>query len=386
MASALPVEDIGSSEIQLTPALAEADLRAITAWVQSKRKSKHTRRAFQSEAQRWLAWLIWAKGANATSTWLDKATSLDAAAYAKFLLDEKKQQFPIPVLGAAGLRHQPFRMQSLAVTSVDRAVDSLRTMYSDLIEMIVDGSLDLRKNPFARFKTSSIADRLSPRHKALNRTERSYIDDALKLIKCHEEEKGKRPVIYHQQRWIWHALLQSAMRRSELAAAVAGDIHQVVDDEGNRNWEISIRGKGDKVASIPLSNEFMHEFSVYRGFHGLPAIPTYSPEGKRDESPVVMPIKGATRQVSDSLIYRAMKDLMKMASVLAMEAQDPAGAEKLKMSAAHSARHTCVTRIVDSTGDITLAKDMARHKSINTTQGYVAPSTSRLRKALENLD
>jgi len=386
MSRAISVEDSPSSALQLAPAIAEADLRAITSWVQSKRKSKHTRRAFQTEAQRWLAWLIWAKSASGFTTWLDKATSLDAAAYAKFLLEEKTQQFPIPVLEAAGLRNQPFRMQALAVTSVDRAVDSLRTMYSDLIEMVVDGSLDLRKNPFARFKTSSIADRLSPRHKALNRSERSYIDDALTLIRCREEEKGKRPVIYHQLRWIWHALLQSAMRRSELAAAVAGDIHQVTDDEGNRNWEISIKGKGDKVASIPLSNDFMLEFAVYREFHGLPPVPTYTADGKRDESPVVMPIKGATRQVSDSLIYRAMKDLMKMASTLAMEAQDPAGAEKLKMSAAHSARHTCVTRIVDSTGDITLAKDMARHSSISTTQGYVAPSTSRLRKALENLD
>jgi len=77
---------------------------------------------------------------------------------------------------------------------------------------------------------------------------------------------------------------------------------------------------------------------------------------------------------------------MKRASELALAAGDPASAVKLIKSAAHSARHTCVTRIVDVSKDITLAKDMARHESITTTERYRAPSVSRLIGALEQLD
>lgn len=383
-AALLNIDD-GQPLPSLTPSMAEQDLRAIVAWVNSKHKSEHTRRAFRTEAQRWLAWLMWAKGGNHT-TWLDKATSLDAAAYTTYLAAQKDRPFPLAVLEATALTRQPFLTKALAPASVDRAIDSLRTMYSDMNAMVLEGSLVIARNPFYRFKTSSIISKTSPRKKALNKSERDFIKEALEVMRREESMDEKAPVHYHQVRWIWNALMLSGMRRFELAQGMAGDLRQADDEEGRRYWELTIKGKGNKIASIPVPGEFMKEFAMYREFHGLPPVPAFGPAGEPDKMPLVLPLKGPMRNVNDSLIYRAVKDLMKRASELALSAGDPASAGKLIKSAAHSARHTCVTRIVDVSKDITLAKDMARHESITTTERYRAPSVSRLIGALEQLD
>lgn len=367
--------------------LASADLRAIAGWVASKRNSDHTRRAFRTEAQRWLAWVIWAKQDTVLSscgsgnvTWLDKTQSIDASVYTRFLMSEKPTPFPSEVLRAAGLDHQPFKPGPLATTSVERAIDVLKTMYGDMVEMVLDDGFEIRRSPFARFKTSSMVSGKSSRSKALTAAERKFVDVALEKLK----NDGAIPA-YHQYRWIWNALKWSAMRRSELAAARAGHIFQDADEEGEIVWKIGIIGKGKTEKNIPLSDRFMDEFKVYRDYHGLPAIPMPGIDGKSEETPLVVPIKGVMRAVSDMLIYRAMKHLFALAADESISAGNPACAARLRSFASHSARHTCITMIIDATGDITLGQDIARHASIATTRQYKAESVSRLKKALNNL-
>jgi site-specific recombinase XerC len=40
----------------------------------------------------------------------------------------------------------------------------------------------------------------------------------------------------------------------------------------------------------------------------------------------------------------------------------------------HWSRHTAIQRIVDKTGNISLAQDVAGHTNISTTTGYTRPS------------
>lgn len=366
--------------VALAPQLdASTDLRAIVAWVESKRGSEHTRRAFRTEALRYLAWIIWVKAGQHHSTWLDKASSLDAAAYARFLEIEKPHPFPAAVLRATGLQRQPFKAGALAPASVERAISSLKTMYADMMAMTLEGGLEIARSPFARFKIKSVLGKSSPRRKALTRIELGYLEEALAEMRMVGETAE-----YHQIKWVWTALRWGAMRRDELARATAGDIYQDMDEEGRETWMMVIDGKGGRVASIPLAKEFMEAFAEYRRFHGLSPVPVSDIQGT-EKTPLVLPLRGPRRNVHAETIYRAVKKLLGRAAEMAMECDNPAAAGRLKSFASHSARHTQVTMIVDATGDITLGQDAARHISITTTRRYKPASTSRLVKALRQI-
>ena len=356
-----------------------ADINAIVAWVASKRGSEHTRRAFGIEARRWLAWLMWVHQDQQPKTWLDKATSLDAAAFATYLTLPKPAPFPEHILAKAALRAQPFRSGPLQGASVERAISSLKTMYADMMEMTLENGLTITRSPFARFKSEVVLGKSTPRRKALTATERGYIAEALDEMK-REGETAE----YHQQKWIWTALLWCALRRHELAKAVAGDVFEDTDEDGETVWMLDVVGKGGVEAPVPLSDEFIAAYKEYRQFRGLPGTPGLKGRGK-DQTPLVLPIRGAARNVSPETINRAVKKLLERAAGIAEQCDDAGAAIRLKSFASHTARHTQVTMVVDATGDITLGQEMARHGSITTTRLYKAKSVSRLVKALKDV-
>lgn len=365
-----------SSALALAPGLAVDDLKAIVAWVASKRNSEHTRRAFGFEARRWLAWLMWCKAGQPFTRWLDKATSLDAAAYAHFLAGAKDCAIPQAVLERAGLERQPFKSAPLASASVDRAVSALKAMYADLIEMSLENGYTIERNPFNRFRVASVMSKASPRKKALTAKERGYVEEAL------DELKREGHILeYHQQKWVWTALLWAALRRHELAGAVAGNVYQDNDEDGEPTWMIEILGKGGTVNTVPLADQFMDGMREYRLARGLPALPT----SDKDQTPLVLPLRGQMRNVHPETINRAIKKLLQRAAEIAVSSDNPAAASRLNSFASHCARHTQVTMIVDATGDITLGQEIARHGSITTTRRYKAKSVSRLKQALADV-
>jgi len=371
--------DLASSDLVPAGTLARDDLAAIIAWVASKRDSEHTQRAFGFEARRWLAWLMWVKAGQPFTRWLDKATSLDVAAYALFLAKPKEQQIPIEILERAGLTRQPFKPVALQRASVDRAVSALKAMYADLSGMQLENGYQIERNPFNRFKVGTMMKKASPRKKALTALERGYVDEAL------DEMKREGLILeYHQLKWIWTALLWAAMRRHELAAAVAGDIYQDNDETGEPTWMFDIDGKGNKELAVPLSEEFMSGMREYRLSRGLPAVPVPG-AGGMDRTPLVLPLRGPIRNVHPETINRSVKKLLVRASEIAHASDNLVAASRLKDFSSHSARHTQVTMIVDTTGDITLGQEIARHASITTTRRYKAPSVSRLKQALKDV-
>jgi integrase len=188
---------------------------------------------------------------------------------------------------------------------------------------------------------------------------------------------------YQQFRWIWSALVLTALRRSELANAHEGNIYIEEDENQLEGWMLEVLGKGGVVKSIPLTAEFMVEFAAYREYHGLPPTPLTHNKGPDDLIPLVVPRKGAIRKVNDALIYRAIKAILARAEQLAIASGNHASANRLRHFSTHSTRHTGVTMIVDATGDITLGMEMARHTSISTTQRYKQKSPGRLRQAMQ---
>lgn len=354
---------------------ATADLHAIVAWAASKRKSEHTRRAFMTEARRFLAWLIWFKVSQGRnhSSWLDKATSMEASAYATFLELPKPNPFPAWVLDLVQLQRQPFNPEPLKLASIQRAISSLRTMYKDMAEMVLDG-LQITKSPFNRVDVS-FSKSGSPSEKALNYAELGYVAAALKKL-----ERDEKPEVYQRIKWVWTASRWAALRRHELAKAVAGDIRRR-NENGALQWIISVLGKGKVEKPVPLSAEFMAGFAEYRAFHGLTTIPM-----QNELTPLVLPLRGDTRNVVPETINRIIKDLLEQAADIAEKYDDQDAALRLRSFASHSARHTQINLVVNTTGDITLGQQLARHADISTTMRYKAESADRLRAAFGQID
>lgn len=387
------------------------DLQAIATWVALKCNSEHTQRAFEIEAKRWLAFLIHLEP-NAW-TWLNRATSTHAAAYVLYLKNEKGERaapFPADVLRRAGYEdvaqktkpgeapkppspRQPFKKEKLSHATYERAITVLKTMYKDMRDMDFPTGIRFdNKNPFAATTAGSADKDKNAYGKALNARERHYIKCAFETMQANEE-----PRVYHQHRWIWNALRWTALRRFELANAKMGDISHKYDESKNHVWILSVVGKGKtEPDTITLPDIFMEELKIYRAQLGMPALPQYDAQGILEDTPLVLPIRGKKRRVHPDMIYQAVKKLMELG---AEEAKKQAGATadeiekymaneaaaRLRSFASHSARHTCITTIVNSTGDITQGKVIARHASIATTMRYKAPDTVRLKETMDAL-
>lgn len=400
--------------------LAYGDVEAINIWASTKLGSPHTRRAYRTEALRFLCFLIEHNPDPSSGTWLDKATSLDTQNYVNFLLSEKLP-FSEWALTMAGLTQQPFQKKKvhklersehektleppshdvsrgssamiplmpgkqevsppLSKATLQRALSSLKTMYADMQTLTLP-ALSITKNPFQNHKASAIAAS-QPRKKALTTHECEYVEQAIELLKSNATAAK-----YHQYRWVWNALVRSGLRRSELAAANASWITQSEDENRRTIWIMSVLGKGDTNEDIPLSDQFMMEFALYRDYLGLPPLPVRN-RNEVETTPLVMPLNrladGRTH-VSDKMIYRIIRTLFQSASELATLDNDHAAAQKISDLATHSTRHTCITKVIDASGDITLGRDMGRHKSITTTQHYKAKTLARLHDTLNQLD
>lgn len=374
--------------------LALIDIKAIQIWASTKTGSAHTRRAYIHEALRFLAWLIEYHQGPFKKTWLDSVTSLDAQQYIDFLANEKLP-FRKSTLNAVGLGIQPFVITKKEVKpfsdttgdedevpaklekpSSQRAVSALKSMYRDMQTLVLPG-IKITQNPFYNHKLSQLT-KVKPLDLALTQVERNYVELALDRMRVNETPKK-----YHQLRWIWKALVNSALRRSELASANTRWLKQ----DKISTWLLCVEGKGGTTEDIPLNESFIDELKLYRSSLGLSPIPNLSKTGPVE--PLVFHIrnsKAGDMYVSDKLIYRAIKDLFMSAATIAEEDKNIASKDRLNSFATHSTRHTCVTCIIDETGDITLGRDMARHKSIMSTQGYKSKNHDRLLAVLNNLE
>ena len=52
----------------------------------------------------------------------------------------------------------------------------------------------------------------------------------------------------------------------------------------------------------------------------------------------------------------------------------------------HTVRHEFCSRTAENTGDPVVAQELARHKDLRTTQGYLHPRLSRVLAAATRLD
>jgi site-specific recombinase XerD len=138
------------------------------------------------------------------------------------------------------------------------------------------------------------------------------------------------------------ALLGSGgLRRSE---ATSLDLSHLDVEAGT----LRVRGKGDK------------ERLVYLGRGSLRALLDWMAVRGAAHSPLLCPVtKGGCvelRRLSDHAVYKALRKRAKEA--------------RLRPLSPHNLRRTCITRMLDRGGDLSVVQDLAGHSSPSTTKIY----------------
>ena len=137
-----------------------------------------------------------------------------------------------------------------------------------------------------------------------------------------------------------------------------------VSDVDDSRKVIRVKGKGDKIREIPLSDKILEELRVYwRFFHfSLYLFPSPTDE---------------TRMISQNTITQAFK-----------LACHEAGIKNKPRATIHSLRHSFATHLMENGVNLRVIQGLLGHKSLNTTAIYTHladKSDQLLRRTLETL-
>jgi len=284
---------------------------------------------------------------------LSSLTREDLLAYEAFLANPSVE-WADPTLPRRGGGRRLFE-GPLSPRSVRQALGILSGLFGYLV-----AAGYLAGNPLAlrRRRGNAKASRRATVERYLDR---KLWQSVLNFIETLPQTARRERQHYERVRWLFRLLYGASLRVSEAAHAKSSDLSQ-----RRGKWWLHVVGKGGGAGDVPMSDELMADFTRYRQFHGLPALPT--PE---ESTPLVMPVAGRTdRFLTPTAIYLVVKEVFRRAAT-ALEAVDSSGAATLRRASTHWLRHTSATHQADDGNDIRFIQKNLRHASIETTAIYL---------------
>lgn len=179
--------------------------------------------------------------------------------------------------------------------------------------------------------------------------------------------------------------MPTGLRLSELVASrIAHLEHAELDQETGPVWMLHVLGKGNIARDVPVPTALMTEFAAYLAARGLLTDPARCPpdtlliardpawEQKHQQAP-----EGA---LSASALYKLLKRFF-LEAADALEAEDAAGAARLRQASTHWLRHTHGSHAVADEVPLEVVRNNLGHASLNTTTIYV--NTERIKRYRE---
>lgn len=135
-------------------------------------------------------------------------------------------------------------------------------------------------------------------------------------------------------------------------------------------WWWHVKGKGQKVAKVPVPDDMLAALVRYRKHLGLSAVPTPS-----DETPLLISVRTG-KPITARRLNQLLKELFSHAAqLLPPDAEHKK--EKLASASAHWGRHTGITAKVDAGMDTRYVQRDARHADARTTGLYIHEEEER---------
>lgn len=263
---------------------------------------------------------------------------------------------------------KPFR-DKLAQSSVTHAMGII----SSAMDWLVQAGY-LRSNPLKLSRLKTRKSRLKSAEGGSGHTEKVFsvelyeqMVSGLGLVDFGARLPDRRKA---RAKFMLAFLFELAPRISELVAAQFSDFKPDV----NGQWFWTVRGKGAKLARLPLSDLMLQELCEYRVSLGLPSSNGF-------EKLPCLQVSGKTlsdKPMDTSSVHKELKWLLRQFSAL-LASNNPALEATLSQISAHWFRHSAITEVYGLSNDIRLTAEYARHESIQTTMRYSHVSSDALR-------
>lgn len=350
---------------------AETDLEAVLSWLDEYADSEHTRRSARKEAERLMLWAIVMR---------DKALSAldrqDLLEYQKFLVD------PQPAAWWCGPRRprtdptwRPFE-GPLSPASRRQSLVILNGLFEYLAE---EGYLI--SNPMPRKQrgrlTRSEKWRGPERHLPREAWEFALrILEELPAVTRHQQLRKARLKFLLMSTYIFGA------RVSEIAGHHAGSLIKT----GSR-WEWHVRGKGSKVADVPVPDEFIMLFKDYRTFQGLSPLPSPGEETYLIPN-LIGEWKGDAKTkaagIKPGRVYRIVTAFFRTHVARAAALAKREDAPLFSQVTTHWLRHTRITHLVEDDVPLQHVQVVSRHSSLDTVMLYNHESKARVHQSVSS--
>lgn len=185
-----------------------------------------------------------------------------------------------------------------------------------------------------------------------------------------EPKERTRELRSHEEDKLWSNMRADYLPALAFAVASGCRLKEVVSLVWDAiDWTektITIRGKGDKVATIPLTSEIIAIITPLRGHHPK-AVFTYVCKATRR-------LRRLIRGQRYPITYSGLKTAWRRFGGA------KAGLEDFRF---HDTRHTAATRLLRETGNLKLVQKLLRHEEITTTAKYAHADDEDLRLAME---
>lgn len=348
---------------------ARNDFEAFSCWLLEYQASPQTFRSYAKEVRRLLRYSSMVVN-RPVSVW----SRQDFLAYEVFLANPQPHaDWCGPSRPWEAADWKPFR-DKLSQSSVTHAMGIL----SSALDWLVQAGY-LRSNPLKLSRLKTRKSRLKGPQDGSGHTEKVFSVELFNqmLENLHQVGFGARQADKRRARarFMLAFLFELAPRISELVNAQFSDFRP----DANGQWFWTVRGKGAKLAKLPLSDSMLEELGVYRLSLGLPSsngfekLPCLQTVGK------VL----SDKAMDSSSVHKELKWLLAQYSEIL--GKDNAGWEAtLNQISAHWFRHSAITEVYGLSNDIRMTAKFARHESIQTTMRYSHVSSEGLR-TLANL-
>lgn len=330
---------------------AREDIAAVRCWLRKYRNHK-TRVAYQREAERLLLWCAYERGLT-----LGQLKAQDWEAYLTFLKAPpsawcatrahlragKGSPFWRPFV--AGLEGSAFKMAVRIIHSLlNYLVEAhyLRANVLKLIDTASERSLDTQARQYAVWERMLEDDEW----------------DAVQTVLEHLPEGSRFDVETKRGIQLLFAMLYFLGLRIEEAASALWNAFRYREGQ----WWFFVRGKGGKLADIPVHEKLLRFMKVYRLQQGKVPLPN------SDEADAVFVSAWTQKPVSARQLSNWVKAIGREASQRFID--EPLKQEKLKKFSPHWLRHLFASHLDRAGVSATILRDLMRHGSLQTTQLY----------------
>lgn len=320
---------------------AKNDYEAIAAWLREYADApKSTQRAYKKEIERLLYWC--AKYAERPVSGL---TREDLQAYEAWLRSPPQEDIGQPCR-RSDPRWRPLR-GPLKQESVAYAMRILNNMFAWLVNAgyLQGNPLSLMRNRKRTTQSERALERYLPT--TAWRALADFVRDGAGFDDEFEQRRARIMVF---------GLYYLAARRSELVATRMKDF--VHKDSG---WWWRVRGKGGKLAEIPVHHALMNEIMEYRRVLALPPAPTSA-----DQSFLLRHKNG--KPVHASWLYRVFRDICARCADM-IEDEMPSESALLRCATPHWLRHTALSHAARRM-PIQMVQALGRHSRMETAAIY----------------